>query len=833
MRGARLEHDNSSSALADGAPVMMWTADARGRCDWCNDAWRAYTGQQGAAANDDRWADAIHPDDLARVVGAYETASEAREPFAVEMRVRRADGVYRWFLAQGTPRTEGYVVACTDVDDYRAAAARLRLLADIGDFVPDAFDLETALNRVARRVVPEFADLCTIAISEHGHVRRIAIAHVDRAEAARLRAQDQAMPLADDDGSALAEVARSGMPLYRPLVDAPGADEPWPPSDDPRERSLIVVPLTIGGSTLGACALVSWRRRYTPDDLVLAQEIAQRCATAADHARLYRASEEQAARLSLLASIGEQLAATLDLAETSRTALERIVPGIADFAFLVLGERNTFDRFDVRHVERDREQAFRDAHLATTLDLDDQSPPARAIRTGEPVIFESLPPTSRNAATESALGPLRSLGATSVLALPLQSETAMLGALVLGYGRSGRRYTANDLPLARDIARRVAAAVDRARTYVAERRIAETLQRSLLPAELPEFPDLGLCARYLPGERAEVGGDWYDVVPFNDGRVALVIGDVAGHGVRSAAVMGQLRNALRAFAGEGYEPTGLVERLNRFVFENGPDDMATLCYAVADPRDGTFIVVSAGHPPPIVLGTDGRTRWLDTVGGPPVGADPRSHYRASSCVLQPGDTVVLYTDGLVERRRESLDVGLTRLQHTLESTPSPGDLEHLCDHVTATLVPDGGADDVALLTVRYVGHAASTFRLRRPAVASELSTVRRVMSAWMESAGVPRDDIMLISVAVSEAVTNAVEHAYGSQHGWVEIEASRPGADVLVAVRDRGRWRPKAPGGGGRGLGLIGRLMDDFELRRTNEGTEVVMRRTAGPRNRL
>jgi anti-sigma regulatory factor (Ser/Thr protein kinase) len=153
--------------------------------------------------------------------------------------------------------------------------------------------------------------------------------------------------------------------------------------------------------------------------------------------------------------------------------------------------------------------------------------------------------------------------------------------------------------------------------------------------------------------------------------------------------------------------------------------------------------------------------------------------------------------------------------------------------VTAALVPDGGADDVALLTVRYLGRAASTFRLRRPAVASELSTVRRVMSAWMESAGVPRDDIMLISVAVSEAVTNAVEHAYGSQHGWVEIEASRPGADVLVAVRDRGRWRPKAPGGGGRGLGLIGRLMDDFELRRTNEGTEVVMRRTAGPRNRL
>jgi PAS domain S-box-containing protein len=703
-----VEHDDGSSALADAAPILMYTVDERGHGDWCNDAWRAYTGQHGAAANGGGWAEAVHPDDLARVVGVYETAVASQDSFAVEVRVRRADGIYRSFLAQGAPHTGGgtlgsYVVACTDVNEYRVGAARLRLLADVGDMVPDAFDLESALTRVARRVVPEFADLCTIAISEHGRVRRVGIAHVDPEEAARVRVADATTPNFDDDGSALAEVSRSGVPLYRPLVDAPGPDEPWPPIGDDRERSLIVVPLTIGNATLGACALVSWSRRYTPDDLVLAGELAHRCATAADHARLYRATHEQAERLSLLASIGEQLSSTLDLAETSRIVLDRIVPSLADFAYVALGEQRRYRRVDIRHVEREREQAFRDEHLGVQLDLGDQSPSARAMRSGEPVIIESLPATSRNATTADALRPLRSLAATSVLAVPLQSDASVLGALVLGYGPSGRRYTAGDVPLALDIARRVSGAVDRARTYVAERRIAETLQRSLLPAELPEFPDLGLCARYLPGERAEVGGDWYDVVPFTDGRVALVIGDVAGHGVRSAAVMGQLRNGLRAFASEGYEPTRLVERLNRFVFENGPDDMATLCYAVVDPRHGSYISVSAGHPPPLVLAADGAVRWLDLVGGPPVGAAPRSRYRAATCDLTPGDTVVMYTDGLVERRRESLDVGLARLQAALESVPRPADLARLCDEVTAALVPDGGADDVALLTVRYFG----------------------------------------------------------------------------------------------------------------------------------
>jgi anti-sigma regulatory factor (Ser/Thr protein kinase) len=333
------------------------------------------------------------------------------------------------------------------------------------------------------------------------------------------------------------------------------------------------------------------------------------------------------------------------------------------------------------------------------------------------------------------------------------------------------------------------------------------------------------------------------VVALGHGNLAFVIGDVAGHGVRAAAVMGQLRNALRVFASEGYGPTAMVERLNRFVFENGPHDMATLSYAVLDPATGECAVVAAGHPPALLLhGADGRgddaggpesgaVDWLHGVGGPPVGAALRSRYRATQAKLAPGDTILLYTDGLIERRRESLDVGLERLRTATASAPAGADLDTLCDHVTAAMLPEGGSeDDVAVLAVRYLGNAPSAFRWRRPARASELSVMRRVMTSWLESAGVDRDDVALIAVAVSEAVTNSIEHAYGRHEGWVEIEARQEEGAVELVVRDGGRWRPKALGSGGRGLGLIGRLMDEFELRRAEQGTEVWMRKaTRGP----
>jgi anti-sigma regulatory factor (Ser/Thr protein kinase)/GAF domain-containing protein len=505
------------------------------------------------------------------------------------------------------------------------------------------------------------------------------------------------------------------------------------------------------------------------------------------------------------------------------------VPVIADFGIIALADGHGFRRVDVRHVDAERERQFRDEFLGTPVDLDGQAPMGRAIRTGAPAIIEALPAVSRHRTHGDAYAHVRVLGGRSLLSVPLVANGNLVGAMLFGYS-SERRYTGADIPLTLDIARRVAIAVERARTYDAERRIAETLQRSLLPHDLPDLPTISLSSLYLPGGRAEVGGDWYDVVPLSEGRLGVVIGDVAGHGVRAAAVMGQLRNALRAFAGEGYAPAAMVQRLNRFVFDNGPADMATLCFAVVDPANGSVLSVSAGHPPLLIVAAEGEPRFLEGVGGPPIGVDPRVRYRTVESTLHPGDTIVLYTDGLIERRRESLDSGFARLRDAAAAVPYPTELDAVCDHLTSTLLADsadGAADDVAVLAVRYLGAAPQRFRWRRPARASELAPLRRALARWLEAVDVAAEDVKLFTVGASEAMTNAVEHAYEKREGWVEIEGYREHDDVVVIVRDGGRWRAKARGGGGRGLGLIGRLMDEFELRRSDQGTEVWMRRTA------
>jgi anti-sigma regulatory factor (Ser/Thr protein kinase) len=408
--------------------------------------------------------------------------------------------------------------------------------------------------------------------------------------------------------------------------------------------------------------------------------------------------------------------------------------------------------------------------------------------------------------------------------VPLLDPDNVLGAITLVFTDSGRRYSPGDVPLALDLARRSALAVERARRYHQERRIAETLQRSMLPETIPEVANVGFCASYLPGGRVDVGGDWYDVIPLHAGRLGLAIGDVAGHGIRAAAVMGQLRHALRAFASDHMDAGVVLTRLNRFVFEQGPAEMATLCYAILDPAQGSLDIATAGHLPPLVITPTGDVSFFDARPEAPIGADSASVYDSSYLRLEPGSTFVLYTDGLVERRRESLDDGLARL--ATEARSAPHALGEMCDHLVSRLVNGARSDDdIALLAMRYLGAEHGHVKIRRPARPSELASVRRVLRARLEAAGVCSEEIGVIAVAVSEAATNAVEHAYGPTEGWFEVEADVGRDTIEITVRDAGRWRPKARGGGGRGLALIGRLMDEFELRRTPTGTEVWMRR--------
>lgn len=272
--------------------------------------------------------------------------------------------------------------------------------------------------------------------------------------------------------------------------------------------------------------------------------------------------------------------------------------------------------------------------------------------------------------------------------------------------RGGEEFTEADLAVLVQLARLASLAVEKVLTHQRDHHIAVELQRSLLPPSLPDLPGICAAARYLPGSGDQmVGGDWYDVWPLSDGWIGLALGDVVGHGLRSASVMGQLRTGLRAYALEEQDPSVVVDRLDRLLGSLGTGDMATLAYVSLHPASGEVRTVLAGHPSPYVRHPDGRVEALEAEPGLPLGALPGAGYVESRTVLPRGATLLLFSDGLVETRVRSVGEGLLELEQVLR-TPTQG-LEPLLDHVVHTMTGGRNDDDVAVLAVEHCGPPVS------------------------------------------------------------------------------------------------------------------------------
>ena len=435
----------------------------------------------------------------------------------------------------------------------------------------------------------------------------------------------------------------------------------------------------------------------------------------------------------------------------------------------------------------------------------------------EPILLQDPSPS------ELPYPALEEVGIDSLIGLPLLAEGDVTGVLVV-CAAAPRHFTSDDVNLLRLAADRVALAVDHARVYEREHRIAETLQRSLLPERLPQLPGLAVAARYLPAAaEAEVGGDWYDVLPTPSGGVGLVMGDVAGKGLAAASMVGRLRSALRAYALEGHTPARVVEQLNRLIWtEEDESQMATLVYVVVDPVAGELNLVNAGHPPPLVLPDTGVPQFLEDGSSVPLGVLPFADFEEVSVPVDEGATVVLYTDGLVERPGEHIDTGLRRLADVIRGASS--DPQHICDRVLRELVPDAGApDDVALLTLRTIP-MADHFRVDLPTEPEALASMRALLRRWLGNLHGSEQEIAEVVTACGEAATNAIEHAGAGTP--FEISGRVEGRTVEIVVRDFGAWRSPREGDRGRGISLMRALMDTAEVVPTSEGTTVRMQRT-------
>jgi anti-sigma regulatory factor (Ser/Thr protein kinase)/putative methionine-R-sulfoxide reductase with GAF domain len=419
---------------------------------------------------------------------------------------------------------------------------------------------------------------------------------------------------------------------------------------------------------------------------------------------------------------------------------------------------------------------------------------------------------------------LREKGLQSLLGVPLLVEGAVIGVLHVG-SLTRRAFDDEDVQLLHRAADRAALAIS-SRLTERERGLADALQRSLMP-DLPDLPAVSLAGRYLPAAAARLGGDWYDAFALPDGRLGMAIGDVVGRGFHAAAIMSQLRSGLRAYALDGMGPGEVLERLSRLLRQLEPGRTATLVYLVFDPHGGGLTVATAGHPPPLVQPAGGEPEFLDLPGTVPLGASRHVRYDAHDLDLEPGSTLVLYTDGLVERPEEPLGLGLERLAETVGR--GEDNLEHLGDALVDALLPAGpGGDDAALLLARALP-LGDELVAQFPAEVESIPVMRRLLVRWLDEAGASRRDVEDLSLASAEAAANSIEHAYGLAPGVVELQATAKGdGSVTVAIRDFGHWRAPRGTHRGRGLLLMEGLTDDVEVTRGEDGTTVALSRRLG-----
>ena len=418
---------------------------------------------------------------------------------------------------------------------------------------------------------------------------------------------------------------------------------------------------------------------------------------------------------------------------------------------------------------------------------------------------------------------LREKGVRSLLGAPMIVEGRVIGVIHVGT-LVPRVFDNNDAALLQLAAMRAGPAIERARLFDAldhEHRSAVALQRSLLPERLPDVAGLDVAARYLPSID-EVGGDWYDVIELPGGFVGLAIGDVAGHGVRAAALMGQLRTGLRAYALEGQPPGETLKRLDRLLQSIRGRGMATSAYALFSLETGELRIASAGHPPPVIIGADGEARLMELAAAPPLGTLPFPAHHEHETALAPGETILMYTDGLIERRGESLTAGLERLCAAASVLASA---EEICQRVMDDLVPAlGASDDVAMVALRNAP-VEPDMRLRLPADPRVLSQIRQMLRRWLHTKGARAEEIAALTLACGEACANAIEHAYAPGGASFELEAVHSSGVVTLAVRDNGSWRTPRGQHRGRGLQMIEATVDEVDVRATSDGTEILMRR--------
>ncbi|MDQ0828636.1 serine phosphatase RsbU (regulator of sigma subunit)/anti-sigma regulatory factor (Ser/Thr protein kinase) [Streptomyces achromogenes] len=557
------------------------------------------------------------------------------------------------------------------------------------------------------------------------------------------------------------------------------------------------------------------------------------------------AAGQQTDRLRYLDAATREIARGMNLDETLRELCRAAVPAFADLAFvhlyapLPVGDEITASPGVLRLRATDRAPVVRAAAhgprpaprpagkvtAAQVVRAAADGLLARLLRAGRPV-FGDLPGV-RSVVAE-LLGATDTPGAVPpgrrLILAPLHGRSHAMGSVVLVRGPGRADFTGDDLLVASQLATHTALGIHKAVLYAREASVADTLQRTMLPPSLPEPTGVALASRYLPSSRtAQVGGDWYDAIPLPGNRVALVIGDVMGHSMTSAAIMGQLRTIVQTLAGLDLPPDEILHHLDEQAERLGSEHTATCLYAMYDPVLHRLLVSNAGHLPPVLLHPDGSTEILPVPPGAPIGVGAGG-FESTEMHAPAGATLLLYTDGLVESRDSDVLTGVDRLRARLRSAgtgSTPAALEELCDLALGTLGSGGRDDDIALLAARFEGIPPETvaywYMAPRPQTARQARRLtRRTLHAWGLDSLVESTELL-----VSEVVANAVRFASRPitlRLLRTDVLRCEVGDDSPLVPRMR---HARLSDEGGRGLFLVDQLAQRWGATRVSVGKVV------------
>jgi anti-anti-sigma factor len=760
-------------ALVGGLGVVVWEADAR-TAEFTYVSAQAEVLLGFPARNwlgpNGFWASIVHPDDRETSLRYVRRSIAESAGFELSHRAVAADGRVLWLhhkahvvrTAEGAPaRVQGVLL---DTSERRANEERERFLGGLEQALQPLEDAEVIMALVARR------------LGEHVGADRCAYARVESDDDHFLMSGDYATGLPHLPGRfAMREFGAGCLRAMR-------AGEPWVVDDSRHDerleaadlaayevtgiRAVICVPLHKAGRFVAAMAVhQATPRRWTRAEIDLVAVVVNRCWESLQRTHAGRALRDSEDRYRLLIERATDGIWVLDhdllFVEVNPAACTLL--GTSRAALL---GRSFAELVAAEHHDRLRELV---ADLTTARVMTE--------------VWE-----------------LRRADGTLV-PLELSVQTTPTGLQAIG----------------RDVTERRRAEAERELRLRREHEIVEALQHSLLPRQLPALPRLAAAARYLPASAdLQTGGDWYEILPLSGTLVALSVGDVVGKGPTAAAVMGQLRSALSGYLLDGHSPAAALERLDAFA-KRTPGAIGSTCACLTfDWNSATLRWAAAGHPPPLVVEA-GQPRFLPA-GGPMLGAHHRPPYRDGTLTLTPGASVVLYTDGLVERRGAPIDTGLARLRKVVGEAHGLGP-DALSRAILDELLTDGHEDDVALVVVRYI---PEPLRRRVPAVPDEIPALRRQVRAWARTAGLPPDLLDDLQLAIGEAAANAVEHAYPDGPGEFDYAVSRTGdGGIDVEVRDQGRWRtePADNGHRGRGLRIIRALARHASFEHDDTGT--------------